>query len=159
MQSLFCDDIDGLMTSWEALLRDLPGLKKELLEELGAAALETVGQNITAAGMRDGGARIRSYQKYHVGSKHGYVAVRAVGSGEGAETGPNGPGALTNYTENGHAIRKPGASSHRYRPRIKVARVDGYHYYAQATEPALQRGMEAVDAFAREVARRMEGSQ
>lgn len=159
MQSLDYSSVDRLLSDWESLLRELPGLKQALMEELGAAAQEEVGRNIAAAGMRDGGARIRSYQKYHVGSKRGYVAVRAIGSGDGAATGPNGPGALTNYTETGHAIRKPSAVPHRYRARIKVARVDGYHYYSQAEGPALQRGTEAVEAFAREIARRMEGGR
>ena len=70
MQSMELDGLDRLLDGWESLQRDFPGMKRELLEELGRSLLEDVRSEI------GGGGQVQGWQERYVGSRNGYVAVR-----------------------------------------------------------------------------------
>lgn len=159
MQSVDLSGLDRVLCWLDGLKESHPRRKQRLLDRLGKILHQTVMRHTAASGMKNGGGRVPGWQQYHLGSRLGYTAVRAVGGAEGAETGPNGPGAVTNYTENGHAIRRPSAvqrGGYRYRPRIKVAAVRGYHYYARAEGPALSACAAEAQTWSEETAREME---
>lgn len=96
-------------------------------EELAGAMLSSV-RGIIGGCIYDTHGKIQGYQDKHVGSKGGYAAVRP----NKKPGGPNGAGAVTNYLENGHAIRRPGGSAKRYKPRIRTLYVAGNGFYAAA---------------------------
>lgn len=160
MQCIQMDDFDCLLVRVEKLIAKTPKLKEEMLTEAGASLQGTVAGNIAAAGFRDGGRYLQAHQASHIGSGLGYVAVRAVGGKEGYPTGPNGPGAITNYNEHGHVIPQPRTEKRNgyiYRPRVKVLRVDGRHFYTTADGPSQRAAQAAVDRFAQKVVAEMEG--
>lgn len=159
MRSVDLSGLDRVLNWLDDLKENHPRRKQRLLDRLGKILHETATGQIAASGMEHGGGPLPGWQKYHLGSKLGYTAVRPVGGKEGAEIGPNGPGAVTNYTENGHAIRRPAAvkrKGYRYRPRIKVAAVAGYHYYARAEGPALAACKAEAGSWSEGTAREME---
>lgn len=160
MPGIQFDAVDALIRRVDKLIADTPKLKRAMLEELGSAMQDTVSGNIVAAGFKDGGQYLRTRQAAYIGSRNGYVAVRAVGGKEGYPIGPNGPGAITNYNEHGHAIPRPRTEKrqgYRYRPRVNQLRVDGRHFYATADGPAQRSGQAAVDRFAQKVVAELEG--
>lgn len=154
MQSLNMDALDRLDESWADLLQRLPSLKRVALETAGAALLQEVRRQAGASGMRDGGAKVAGWQRKYLGSKGGYTAVRAMGGQDGGGTGANSTGAITNYTENGHKIRRPSGQrkpGYRYRPRIHSAAVRGYHFYYYARDQADNAVREPVDDLKRKI--------
>ncbi len=145
--------IDQVFDHIEEVLRDtFPALKGQALEDLGQALREDVLAQMSTAQLHDQGGRLREWQSYHVGSHKGYVAVRPVGSAEGAKTGPNGPGAITNYVESGHAVRR----ARQGRSRARMMAVPGYHFYAAVARRAEAAGSERIRALAEELVRRLE---
>lgn len=94
-------------------------------EELAGKMLSGLRSEVSGR-INDANGRIAGYQQRYVGSGGGYAAVRATDS----STGANSPGALTNYLENGHAIRRPGGGAKRYKPRIRTLYVTGRGFYA-----------------------------
>lgn len=148
--------LDKLLASWDKLSREYPEMQEKLLEQLGQRMEKAVRSNVRASGMRDGGAKVAGWQGYHIGSQKGYAAVRPSNS----SSGPNSPGAITNYNELGHKTRRPKADSKRkgkYRPRQKVARVDGYHYYERSLPQVEAIAESGVSEIARDVVKKMEG--
>jgi hypothetical protein len=159
MQSIDLTELDRLLTRWDSILKTYPEAKGSVLEKLGTELLDIVRDNIRNSGMKNAGGRLPLWQSYHVGSLRGYVSVRAIGSGEGASIGKNSPGAITNYTENGHRIRKPSSSGkRRYRPRITVPAVNGYHYYHRAEGESESVAYAEIKRFVDELAQRMGGA-
>lgn len=147
--------VDALERNLNELLQQFPDMKEEALREAGQAMLATLRTRLSGTPMADAGAKVSGWQKYYLGSRLGYVAVRPVGGKDGAATGPNGPGAITNYNESGHKIRGPkpsGKASYRYRPRIKKVHVDGYHFYYASDGAAQRAGIEALNKLARRIA-------
>ena len=65
MQSIEMSDLDRLIERWEALLRDYPGMKRELLEELGKQLLDDVRGEIGGSGT------VQGWQERYIGSKNG----------------------------------------------------------------------------------------
>ncbi|MEG2679174.1 MAG: hypothetical protein RR949_04475 [Oscillospiraceae bacterium] len=140
-----------------ALAEKLPKEKAALMEELGKMAEEAVDASIQGSGFSDGGSKLSGWQRYHLGSKGGYVAVRPVGEKEGYTNGKNGPGAITRYNETGHAIRKRKSTTGRYRPRIKVAQVAGRHFYEGAERAALAEANRIFEDYAKRMEQELEG--
>lgn len=162
MQSVDTHDLDQLLASWNRILQDYPAAKRHLLDELGRDILQRVQGNIRSSGMQHGGGHLVAWQQYYVGKFSGYTAVRAVGSREGHRPGKNSPGAITNYTENGHATRPPDRSATRsshYQARIHRANVSGYHYYYEAKTELETMGASAVHALIADIAQRLEGGR
>lgn len=151
--------IDALFDHIEGAFKRYPELKAKVLDEVGDELLSEVQGQMAISGLHAGGGRLRGWQKYHVGSRKGYVAVRPIGSKEGAATGPNGPGAITNYVESGHAVRRRTANAKRSRKsRATVAAVPGRHFYAAANSMAEAYGSRRVRELAAEFVRLLEGS-
>lgn len=123
-QAVMRRDLDKLSARLCNIARRFPEMQREMHEKLGDALLRTVRGQI-AGSLRDSRGRIAGYQAKYIGARGGYAAVRAANRG----TGANSPGAITNYLENGHKIRRPsGRSKYKYRPRIHRAYVDGFHW-------------------------------
>ena len=129
MQSIELDGLDRLLDGWESLQRDFPGMKRELLEELGRSLLEDVRSEI------GGGGQVQGWQERYVGSRNGYVAVRPKAKTYKTTAGGKqyAVGYVTNAIEGGHRTggRRPGrkAEGYRYRPRIHKAAVPGKWTY------------------------------
>lgn len=148
-------DLDGLRQfgkRCDAEVKRKRADQRAIHERLGARMQVEVRGQIRNK-VNDDESHIRGIQAWVVGSGGGYVAVRP----SGTDSGPDSLNAITNYLENGHAIRRPDGRSPRYRPRIKVLYVDGRGFYA-AVRPSLPRMLQSeVDRWGREVASRLEG--
>lgn len=156
MNSVEMTGIDELIDSFEALLRDYPDIKGDLLEELAGRILADVKWGIAGTG------QVQSWQDKHVGSGKGYVAVRP--KANTYKTTPGGKqyavGYVTNAIENGHQHRRPSAvkeQGYYYKPRIKVAAVPGKLFYAGTRSKLQAEGSATVRQLAVIVAARLEG--
>lgn len=126
--------------------------QRAIHDKLGARMLAGVRGNV-AGRLNDARGRVAGWQQKYIGTGGGYAAVRAVDS----STGPNSPGAITNYNENGHAIRRPSGHAPGYRPRIHVLYVNGRGFY-DAYRAQLPRMLQVeVDYWGRAVATRLSG--
>lgn len=151
--------VDALLDHIETVFKEYPELKAKMLDEVGEELLSEVQSQMAISGLHAGGGRLRQWQKYHVGSRKGYVAVRPIGSKEGATTGPNSPGAITNYVDGGHAVRRRTANAKRSRKsRATVAAVPGRHFYAATNRMAEAYGSRRARELAVEFVRRLEGA-
>lgn len=114
------DEVDArLQKAAEAF----PEIRRQVFDQAQFELRDIVFTAIDASGLNDAGWKIKSWQDNAVGSLGGYAAVRASKASSGDD---NGPGAITNYLENGHRVRRPGKS----KPRAKMLRVPGYGFYA-----------------------------
>ena len=157
MQSIELDGLDRLLDGWESLQRDFPGMKRELLEELGRSLLEDVRGEIGGSGT------VQGWQERYIGSKNGYTAIRAKAKTYKATAGGKqyAVGYVTNAIEGGHKHRRPSAQrrdGYRYRPRINVPAVPCKHFYAAVRSTLGNVGQQEVQALAAEIARRLEGA-
>lgn len=157
MQSIEMSDLDRLIESWEALLQDYPGMKRELLEELGKQLLDDVRGEIGGSGT------VQGWQERYIGSKNGYTAIRAKAKTYKVTAGGKqyAVGYVTNAIERGHKHRRPSAQRRdgcRYRPRINVPAVPGKHFYAAVRGTLDNVGQQEIQALAAEIARRLEGA-
>lgn len=152
MQGIDFSQFDALEADIDKALKAFPSERRALHEKMGDAIKETLDQEITWSftGMGD---KIKNWQKKYVGSGGGYAAVRA----DDVSTGKNSPGAITNYLENGHKIRPPSGKAKRYKPRITHAYVDGRHFYARATKRSEGELIKLAEAFANDLADKIEG--
>lgn len=126
--------------------------QRAIHERLGAR-MQTAVRGQIRGKINDAHGHVSGWQTKYIGTGGGYAAVRATDAG----SGPDSPGAITNYLENGHAIRRPGGRSPRYRPRIHVLYVSGRGFY-NAARPSLPRMLQSeVDNWGREVAARLGG--
>lgn len=157
MQSIELDGLDRLLDGWESLQRDFPGMKRELLEELGKQLLDDVRREIGGSGT------VQGWQERYVGSRNGYVANRP--KAKTYKTTARGKkyavGYVTNAIEGGHKHRRPSAQKrdgYRYRPRIDDPAVPGKHFYAAVRSTLGNVGQQEVQALAAEIARRLEGA-
>lgn len=156
MQNVDISELKAFDDDLQKLLEAMPELRREMHEQIGRAAKQEVDLSISGSGVNDGSGKVRGWQKKYIGSLGGYAAVRSIGSKDGASTGRNSPGAITNYLENGHAIRKP-SGKRGYRPRIRVVRVRGYQFYQAARTVMDATAIQAAEEFADKMAERMEG--
>ena len=118
----------------------IPELRRAAHERLGQVVQRTVRGNISTS-LNDSHGKIAGWQDVFVGSRGGYVAVRATDS----PAGRNGAGAVTNYLENGHVKRKRRTYIKNQARYIKIIRaragnnwVEGRHFY-QKSKSSLQR--------------------
>lgn len=124
--------VERIGENLDSLLKEFPARRRELHERIGAAVHRELQDRIDSSGLRDAGGRVKRWQIVAVGSGGGYAAVRA----EKGATGANSPGAITNYLEGGHRIRPPSGRGAAYRSRIRVAYVNGFHFYAETSQRA-----------------------
>ena len=126
--------------------------QRAIHERLGARMQSEVRSQIRGK-INDAHGHISGVQARVVGSGGGYAAVRP----SGTDSGPDSLNAITNYLENGHAIRRPSGRSPRYRPYIKMLYVSGRGFY-NAARPSLPHMLQSeVDRWGRKVAGRLEG--
>lgn len=156
MQSVEMTGVDELIDNFEALLRDYPDIKGDLLGKLADRILADVKWGIAGSG------QVQSWQDKHVGSGKGYVAARP--KANTYKTTPGGKqyavGYVTNAIENGHRHRKPSSvrkDGYYYKPRWKVPAVSGKHFYAGTRSRLQAEGAETVRQLATIVAARLEG--
>lgn len=156
MPSVQIDGLDRILNSWDALQREFPAMKRDLLEDLGKQMLSEVQSKIPGTGT------VRGWQELYIGSKSGYVAVRP--KAKTYKTTPGGKkyavGYVTNAIEGGHKHRRPSQQKrdgYKYRARINVPAVPGLHFYASVRSQLSGMGAEQLQALAAEVAARLEG--
>ena len=125
-------------------------VRAELLPEAGDQLLSAVTTSFSASGIQSRTGKVLSWQQKHV--KKGYVAVRP----QDRPTGKNGPGAITNYLESGHKIRRPSGKDRQYRPRINKAKVLGFRFYKAAASQAEKLAEDLGQRMAEEIAARLE---
>lgn len=132
-QTVDTRDLDRLMDSWDTLLKQFPAKKREMLERLGPKMLQAVRAEIGGEG------KVAGWQAPHMGSKGGYVAVRAkADTYQATKSGRRyAVGYVTNAIEGGHrhggrrGSSKPG---YRYRPRYHTPAVPGRWFYDQVRQ-------------------------
>ena len=126
--------------------------QRAIHERLGARMQTGVRGQIRGR-INDAHGHVAGWQERYIGSGGGYAAVRVADS----SSGPNSPGAITNYLENGHARRRPGGNAKLYQPRIKVVYISGRGFY-NAVRPSLARMLQdEVDRWGMDVAARLGG--
>lgn len=136
----------------ERVISRAPELRAELHEELAQLLKDEVDGAISGT-VADREGRIKDWQEQRVGSKGGYAAISPARS----PSGKNGAGAITNYLESGHVIRRPGGGAHRYKPRIKTVFVSGRHFYSAARGRIEPRAIALIEEFANKLVEELEG--
>lgn len=152
MEQVNTSVLDKLGDNLDEMLKEAPEQRAELHRRVGEKIKEALDTNISGT-ISDSEGKVRGWQIVAVGSGGGYVAIRPKGSKEGGEVGPNGPGAVTNYLTEGHAVRKPSGRAKRYTPRAKMLVVRGRKFYP-STEAETERIATAeAQKWADEIAR------
>ena len=153
MQSVRINGLEQLDEDLNSLLKEFPEARRKLHEEFADLLKTEVNTQIDSSGLRDERGKIKGWQESSVGSGGGYAVTRP----EKSSTGANSPGAITNYLESGHQIRKPSGRAKRYRPRIKRSYVDGYHFYQKAQRSVEAKAIRLAEKFAEDLTKRIEG--
>lgn len=151
MQSVDLKALDELEKAIADLIKSFPDMQRELHEEFANTIKKKVDSEIVAS-LKNGASKIKRWQGKYVGSYGGYAAVRAVDTSTGSES----PGAITNYLENGHKIRKPTGRNKRYKPRINKIYVDGYHFYSKASNNLEADIIKISEKFANKIRNKLE---
>ena len=151
MQSVDLKGLDELEKDIADLIKSFPDMQRELHEEFANTIKKKVDSEIVAS-LKNGASKIKRWQGKYVGSYGGYAAVRAVDTSTGSES----PGAITNYLENGHKIRKPTGRNKRYKPRINKIYVDGYHFYSKASNNLEADIIKISEKFANKIRNKLE---
>ena len=152
MESIEKDGLEELDAKLSDILERAPEARRELHERLADELKQEVDMQI-ANSVNDSNGEISGWQEPHVGSGGGYAAVRPTDS----SSGPDSPGAITNYLENGHAIRNPSGRAKNYRPAIHTPYVDGRHFYEATRASADSKVIAAADEFAEELREKLSG--
>jgi len=154
MQSVKIRGMEELDKRFADLLESSQAARRDLHARIAQAVEREVQVQIDASGINDRGGRVKSWQESRVGSGGGYAAVSAVKG----QTGPNSPGAITNYLENGHKIRGPSGHAKRKRAgRAKKPYVDGFHFYQAARAKVQEIALAETQKLADDMARELEG--
>lgn len=148
MQSIEINGLNELINRIDDCIEFGQVNHRALHERISERMKQEVDTQILSAGFQNAG-EIAGWQSQYVGSGGGYAAVRAIKD----ETGDNSPGAITNYLENGHAVRPPGKT----KPRAKQLRVQGYHFYDSAKTQLMRIATEEAEAYLQEIADRLKG--
>lgn len=143
MQSVDLIGLDKLDKSINKLLKEFPEKRRELHEEFADVLKETLNKQIDLS-LTDNSGKIKSWQGKYVGSKGGYAAVRAVDTSIGSSS----PGAITNYLNSGHKIRRPSGKNKNYKPRINKIYVDGRHFYQKTLKQSEAELIAIAEKFA-----------
>lgn len=142
MQAVDLTDLEKLDKRLENLLKEFPEKRKDLHDNLADLIKNKVDSEISKS-VNDSYMKIRKWQGKYVGSKGGYAAVRAVDT----SVGKNSPGAITNYLEGGHKIRKPEGKNKYYKSRVKKIYVDGFHFYENSSKQIESEAISMIENF------------
>ena len=143
----------------EGVKDQIPEIKKEMLDQLGGEMLSVVRRNIGGEG------KVKSWQEYYIGSRHGYSAVRpkadtylhTKGVYQTTENDKFAVGHVTNAIETGHRIRSPsGQATGRYRPRIHQPRIPGRYFYRSSQSAVDRLAENGAKDLAEKIARKIE---
>lgn len=148
MQSVSITGIEDLNDDFGKLLKRFPKMKRNFHEKAADILKRHVDNEINKSDLNDSHGKIRGWQVKYVGSKGGYAAIRATDT----SSGKNSPGAITNYLENGHKIRKPSGKNKYYKRRVKKIYVDGFHFYARASKTIENDILSLAEQFADDIA-------
>lgn len=153
MQSVDTSSLDKIDKALSDALKKAPEMRRKLHEELARNMHNAVVGNIGMTTERHTGD-LQRWQKAYVGSGGGYAAVRA----EDTSTGANSPGAVTNYVNSGHKIRRAANGMRgRRKRRIRVAYVDGRYFYQSAARDMESALAPLAEKFVRDIASIIEG--
>lgn len=153
MQGVTVSGLDQLGKTIDELLEQAPKRRRQLHEKIGEAVLGQVREEISVS-IHDSHGTVAGWQQSFVGSKGGYVAVRPAGG----ISGDHSPGAITNYLNNGHKIRRPKTLTGKYyRSRVKLPYVDGRHFYQSAAVQSEAAAIREAEAFADELVQMLGG--
>ena len=153
MQSVEYEGLKELDRRFTSVLDKFPSERKELFERVAQRLEQEVGQQVSLSGINDNFGKISSWQVGRVGTGGGYAAVSADGT---LGTGPNSPGAITNYLNSGHRIRPPGRIK---RSRVHVAYVNGYRFYQHTAANAEAIAADEAEKLADELAHELGGEK
>ena len=148
-QSLDLRGLDEIINRFETLAKEMPDLRRQMHTALSDKLKESLDAEIAVL-VNDSHGTVRGWQEKAVGSGGGYAAIRA----KSGESGPNSPGAITNYLENGHRIR-PVGNGKNYRPRVHVPYVNGKHFYAAVRGKILSEVMSAGEELLGKIAKEL----
>ena len=141
-QTVDTSGLDRLVESWDRLLKQFPDGKRKALEQMWRYLLLDVA----------------GWQAPHMGTKGGYVAVRA--KADTYQTTKSGKryavGYVTNAIEGGHRHGGPRGGKG-YRPRYRKAAVPGKWFYQAVRQDVDEMGQEEVDALMELIVRGLEG--
>lgn len=146
-------EIRAVSEQMEAALKRVPALRRKVVESVTQKVKARLDTEI-ASRVRDTHGKIRGWQEIRIGGNAGYGVIAPRRGSSGA----NSPGAITNYLESGHRIRRPAkAGAKGYRPRIRVAAVAGRFFYKSAD--AQKEGIINIELkkFEKELAENLEG--
>lgn len=149
--------LNGLAEDFRDLARQFPAERRALMETVGERIRETVVSQIDASGLNDANGNVKRWQIVSIGSGGGYAAVRPAGKKEGAPTGNNSPGAITNYLNSGHRVRRPSGRDPSYHPRFHVVRTREFPFYEASQASAEAAALQEAQAFIDRIAERMGG--
>lgn len=144
--------ISDIVSDFESLLEDIPEMRRDMHVELSGILGAELDSSISAS-LNDDSGKIAGWQQRVVGSGGGYAAVRPTKNPSGA----NGPGAITNYLEHGHKIRPPSGKASKYRPRVKVARVQGRFFFQRTGANIEAQAIAVAEAYCGKLAVRLDG--
>lgn len=148
-------EIRILEENFEKALKKSPELRKKAMELATKRAQQTVRTSIGGK-LNDSHGKIAGWQDIRLGSKGGYGVVQATNT----SSGPNSPGAITNYLEHGHPIREPKSPGAKgYRPRIHVAAVNGRWFYRSVAADVNRITMDAANEVCKGIADIIEGKE
>lgn len=138
--------------NWSDKIEQIPGLKEDMMKRIGESVQATVRVSIDRSGLSDHRGQVKRWQNPHVGSRKGYVAIRAdsveVAAGNNDKQRLNA-GALTNFLTSGHKVRGPSGRTKRYQPRARMTRVRGFDFYKKAKEEAEKIALQEAEDFLR----------
>ena len=153
MQSVDISGLDKIDKALSDALKKAPEMRRKLHEELARNMHNAVVSNIGMTTEQHTGD-LQRWQKAYVGSGGGYAAVRP----ENTSTGANSPGAVTNYVNSGHKIRRAANGMRgRRKRRIRVAYVDGRYFYQSAARDMESALASLAEKFVRDIASIIEG--
>ena len=145
--------LDQLMERWNALLRQFPEAKRQLVAKIGPEMLARVRQEIGGAG------KVAGWQALYQGSGGGYAAVRP--RRDTWQTTKSGRryavGYITNAIEGGHRVASRRQWDAPYWPRVHVAAVPGRWFYDAVRQELPDMAEAAVRALTELIVDGLEG--
>lgn len=164
--SLTIDGMDEMLERLDTALKDFPERKMQVLGALGSRVEDEVRTQVVAQGVNDASGHVRSWQRYEVGSKGGYVAVRPVDEVVNKKYGTTAR-QVTRYLEKGHGLPKghgpSGLDDRRsgLNDRTGLGYVSGFYFYSWTHSrfgmDLKRHAKKAGEKLLRETAERMAG--
>lgn len=148
--------MDALAKKLNDLSKRYKGEKRAMFERAGELLKKHLDDSIDDK-LSDDDGKIKSWQKARVGSKGGYAAISPIKTPPGTKKG-EAPGAITNYLESGHRIRRPsGKAKSKARRRINVPYVSGRYFYRDTAKQMETEAEKLANEFAETIAKDLEG--